>query len=206
MEYQAIRDRRTGGFTLLELLVMLTVAGLLMVTITQGLRLGSRARAVAARLQTNHAELEATARVVRQLIAHASPGDPSSRAPPFFGAPHAASFITTLPSGFGASASGEAEVSLEVGPGNRLELRWRPHYRRWIAAAPPLISALLLDGVDHLDLAFWQPTPGSTGGFWASAWSAPDPPALVRVRVVFPPGDGRRWPDIIAAQVRERPL
>jgi general secretion pathway protein J len=194
-----------NGFTLLELLVMLVVLGLLMVTLTQGIRLGLRARAMDARMQAGAEELEATARVVRQLIARAAPGDPSTRDAPFIGTAHAASFMTTLPAGFDAAATNEADVSLQVGTGHQLELRWRPHYRRWIATPPPPKAAALLDGVERLDLSFWQPQSGSARGSWLSAWAAPDPPGLVRVHLVFPSGDGRHWPDIVVAPMRETP-
>jgi general secretion pathway protein J len=193
------------GFTLLELLVALVVLGLLLVTLTQGLRLGVRARQIDAGMQAGAADLEATARVLRQLIARAAPGDPSTQDAAFIGTAHAASFLTTLPAGFGSAATSEADVSLGVGAGHQLELRWRPHYRRWIATPPPPQAAALLDGVERLDLSFWQKRPGSSGGSWVSAWAEPDLPGLVRVHLVFPSGDRRRWPDIIVGPMREAP-
>jgi general secretion pathway protein J len=193
------------GMTLLELLVMLVVLGLLLVTLTQGIRLGLGARMIDARMQTGAGDLEATARLLRQLIARAAPGDPSTPDPAFVGTAHAASFITTLPAGFGQAAKNEADVSLHVGAGHQLELRWRPHYRRWIAAPPPPVAAAVLDGVERLDLSFWQPQPGSAGGSWLSGWAAPNPPGLVRLHLVFPPGDARHWPDIVVAPMREAP-
>ncbi len=38
---------------------------------------------------------------------------------------------------------------------------------------------------------------------WRDAWDRQDPPALIRVRLTF--ADGRRWPDIVAPVMRERP-
>jgi hypothetical protein len=42
-------------------------------------------------------------------------------------------------------------------------------------------------------------------GRWSSTWRSPDPPALVRIRLHFLPNDAQRWPDIIAAPLRDRP-
>ena len=192
-----------SGFTLLELLVTLVVLGLLMATLTQGIRLGIRATEIEARIGGTASQLEATSRLLRGLISRAEPGDPAAQEAAFTGTPHAVSFVTTLPEGFGAAATREADVSLGVEPGRRLVLRWRPHYRRWIVPPPPPSAVVLLDGVERLELGFWQPGPGSAAGSWASAMAAADPPKLLRVRVVFPKDDPRRWPDIVAAPMQE---
>lgn len=197
----ALRDAE-GGFTLLELLVTLVLLGLLMATLSQTIQFGRAARQLQGRIDGGTADLETTARVLRRLIAQACPGDPSISESGFNGTPHAASFVTILPDGRGATSTHEADVSLGIAPGHHLVLRWRPHYRRWILTPPPLSTEVLLDGVERLDLGFWRPEPGSGSGAWVSDWSAPDPPELVRLRLVFPDGDARRWPDIIAAPLR----
>jgi general secretion pathway protein J len=196
----------TGGFTLLELLVALVVLGFLLAMLSQGVRLGLQAREAAARIDAGTEQLETTSRLLRMLIARASPAEPFAQDPPFIGTPHAASFVTYLPQGFGAAATREADVGLGVDAGRRLVLRWQPHYRRWIVAAPPPVAEALLDGVERLDLAFWQPGDGSASGSWVSAWSAPEPPRLVRMRLTFARGEGGQWPDVIAARMREPPL
>jgi general secretion pathway protein J len=187
------------GFTLLELVVTLAVLGLLLVMLTHGLRFGLQAWSVEAGIGSRTSGLETTARALRQLIGRASPGDPGSRQGGFVGTPTRVSFVTTLPGGFGAPATHEADVSLLIGDGHHLELRWRPHYRHWIAPPSRPATISLLDGVERLDLGYWQ------AGHWSSDWTLPDPPRLIRVRLVFPPGDARQWPDIVVAPMRERP-
>jgi general secretion pathway protein J len=199
----AVRRARAGGFTLLELLVTLVVLGLLMATLTRGIRLGLRARDVEARITAGDSQLETTSRVLRTLISRAEPGDPYAPDAAFTGTPHAVSFVTTLPEGFGAAGAREADVSLGVEPGRHLVLRWRPHYRRWIVPPPPPSAVTLVDGVERVDLGFWQPGANAAAGSWVAALEAAEPPKLVRVRVVFPAGDPRRWPDIVAAPVQE---
>ena len=212
------------GFTLLEALVTLVVLGLLMVTLTRGVRFGLQAWAMEGRIGGRASGIETTDRALRQLVGRASPGEMFSRDGEFAGTAHMMSFVTTLPEGFGAVATHEADVTLLVADGHRLELRWRPHYRRWIVTPPQPSIVTLLDGVERLDLAFWQPGTGSgqgtsagagqgasagtgqgTGqGAWLSEWAARDLPQLVRLRVVFQAGDARRWPDIVVAPMRQR--
>jgi general secretion pathway protein J len=200
-----MRSPDDQGFTLLELMVMLVVLGLLMVALAQGTRLGLRTRRLDAGTQAASAELEATARLVRQLIARAAPGDTTTQDPSFVGTPHGAAFITSVPAGLDAASATEAEVSLTVDAGHRLELLWQPHYRRWIIPRPPPRAATLVNGVDHLDLAYWQSRPDSAAGTWLATWTAPNLPTLVRVRLVFPTGDSRHWPDIVVAPMRQAP-
>jgi general secretion pathway protein J len=189
------------GFTLLELLVSLVVLAMLMVTLTQGLRVGLQAWALEVRTGLRGGGLEFTDRALRQLIGRAWPGEPRSQEDVF-----SLSLVTTLPEGFGARATHEADVTLLVTGGHRLELVWRPHYRRWISPPPPATAITLLDDVAQLDLGFWQPATGSQQARWLSVWSARALPPLVRLRIGFPPGDPRHWPDIVIAPMRELPL
>jgi general secretion pathway protein J len=195
--------RDQSGFTLLELLVTLVVLGLLLATLSQGVCFGLRAQQIEGRIVTGANDLEATARVLRRLLAQALSGDPSGQDTVFAGTAHVMSFTTRLPDGYGAMATRQADVSLLVADGHHLELRWRPHYRRWIAPPPPPATQSLLDDVDRLDVAYWRATPN--GGSWTFTWSAPEPPRLVRLRVVFSTGDPRHWPDIIAAPMQAFP-
>lgn len=48
-----------------------------------------------------------------------------------------------------------------------------------------VLAALVALGAAALDIACWRPSPG--GGAWEPAWSAPGLPALVRLRIGFPP-------------------
>ncbi len=190
------------GFTLLELLVALVVLGLLMVALSQGTQFGLRVWGIEQAMGSRVSGLETTDRALRLLLGRASPGDPALRGAALTGTAREVSFVTTLPDGYGASVTHEADVTL-LADGRRLALRWRPHYRRWIAVPPAPAVIPLADGVDHIELGYWSV--GAQGQGWSSTWTGPYLPRLVRVRVVFQPGDSRRWPDIIVAPMRERP-
>ncbi len=197
--------RRHGecGFTLLETLVALVVLGLLMVTLTQGVRVGLQAWTMQGRINEDDIGIETTDRMLRALISRASPGETVSPQAPFIGTAHTLSFVTSLPDNFGAVATREADVTLLVADG-RLELRWRPHYRRWIVTPPAPVSSVVLDGVARIDIAYWQPGGGPNAGTWLSAWTGRYVPPLVRVHVVFAADDARRWPDILVAPMQQR--
>jgi general secretion pathway protein J len=190
-----------AGFTLLELLVTLVVLGLLAVMLTQGVQVGLHAWALEGRMGLHASGLESTDRALRQLIGSASPGEIGTRDGALTGTAHTLSFVATLPEGFGAVATHEADVTLLVTAGHRLELLWRPHYRRWVVPLPPPSAITLLDDVQRLELRFWQPAPQP--GHWLSAWTAHELPPLVRLRIVLPPGDARHSPDIVIAPMRE---
>ena len=199
------RIARQRGFTLLEVLVTLVVLGLLMVTLSEGLRAGLKAWALGGRMGLQSSGLEATDHALRQLIERASPENARSHDGGLSGNAHSLSFTTTLPEGYGAPATHEADVTLLLGEGHRLELLWRPHYSRWIVTPPPPAAITLVEGVQQLDLGYWQPGTGPQQGHWLTNWSTLPLPPLVRLRIIFPPGDERRWPDIVVAPMQERP-
>jgi general secretion pathway protein J len=203
--FSAMRYRTANetGFTLLELLVTLVVLGLLMVTLTQGIRVGLQAWGLEGRLGVRTSGLETTDRALRELIGRASPGDIRSRDAALTGTAHTLSFVTTLPEGYGASATHEADVQLLVTQGHRLELLWRPHYRRWIVPPPSPSAITLLDDVAQLDISFWQPGPPPQQGRWLTAWTERELPPLVRLRISFPRENASHWPDIVIAPMQE---
>ncbi len=205
MRCAAGRRRATSGFTLLEVLVALVVLGVLMATLAQGMRIGLRAATVAPRIGAGVRALEATDRLVRELLGRAAPRDPFTGDRAFTGTPGGIEFTTTMPDGLGAPIPVEADVSLSVTDAHRLVLRWRPHHRVWIAPAPTPVTETLLEGVGSLQLAFFEANADGHGGRWLNSWPPGELPRLVSMRVVFPSGDRRHWPAIVAGTMRKRP-
>jgi len=186
--------RQQQGFTLLELLVALVVLGFLVAGLSEGVRYGVRAAGAQARLIDGRSELDATDRTLRSLLAQADPGN--AHAPALTGGPGGVAFTTRLPAG--ADRGGPADVALRV-EGGRLMLRWMPHrYGVPFAPAQNAQTIELLRGVEGLEAAYWS-------GSWRREWAERDLPALIRLRLVFPPGDPRHWPDIVVAPMRQRP-
>ncbi len=189
--------RRTAGFTLLEILVALVVLGFLMVGLSQGVRFGLTAWGMQERIIGQRGDLDAVDRVLRQLIGQMDPGTRSDP-PKVAGTQARFAFTSALP----LMADGEsADMLLMVDPAHRLSLRWTPHlHAKRTAPPPPPRTEELLGGIERAQFAYWRPSPG--GGSWVGTWDGKSLPALVRIRIVFPEGDRRHWPDIVAAPLR----
>jgi general secretion pathway protein J len=196
------QDERSASFTLLEILVVLVVLGFLLVGLMQGVRFGVLAWDTQARTIARSGDIDAIDRTIRRMITELDPGltdDP----PTVTGDAHGLQMKTVLPEGASGLVTRDADVSLRVDQAHRLVLRWvpSPHAERLTKAAAGS-ETVLMAGVDHLDIAYCRTDPKASG--WVASWSDPNPPQLIRVHIVFPRGDPRRWPDIVAGPFRMR--
>jgi general secretion pathway protein J len=197
---------RQAGFTLLELLVALVVLGLLMLALTQGTRFGLTAWEMQARGIATRDDLAAADRALRRMIEQMHPGT-ADEEPHVAGLPGALSFRTELPLPAGVAPATPVQAALGVVATQRLVLRWTPYPAATRLGPPaPAVETVLLRGVDHLELAYWRPARRGDAGGWQRDWRLRELPGLVRIRIVFPPGDPRHWPDIVAAPMRARLL
>ena len=198
-----IERHRQSGFTLLELLVALTVLGFLVVALNQGVRTGLEFWGVQNRQIARTAELDTTARVLRALLsgipilpsATANPGGPTV-APSFAGKADELTFVGDLPNGLGGSQLADIKLTLH---GQRLVLVWSPHRHELAGAKPAATETALMSGVDRLQLAYWGPPSPGAPERWLAEWDGPPLPKLIRVRLILVKGDNRPWPDLIAA-------
>ena len=191
---------RSDGFTLLEVLVAVTVMGFLLAGLSQATRFGLRAWDIQARMIDQHGELDAVDRTLRRLIQQLDPGNPTTGAA-LAGNARRIVFTSDLPMA-AASAARRADMILTVDTAHRLMLRWTPHLhvrRVGPPAAPHDIE--LLRGVDRLELGYWR---RDGAGGWLNQWSDRELPSLIRIRIVFVEGDGRTSPDIVAAPMLGR--
>ena len=199
----ARRRGAAGGFTLLEVVVALVVLGLLMVGLTQGVRAGlALGRAQATRIAAT-AELDASMRLLRGLLGH-MPLEPTrarvvttAAGEGLKGDAHRLRFVGDLPTGLGATRRADIRIYRR---GAQLVLAWTPHYHdRPLVPAKPPTETVLLEGLKELDFAYWGSPVRGQPAAWRSEWDGAEAPELVRLRLVFPKGDRRRWPDLVAA-------
>ena len=195
------RHSGAAGFTLLELLVGLAVFGLLVAGLQQGVRFGLSAWDAQERVTARRSDMDTVDRALRRLIEQAAPGGVGPLAPGLRGSASALQYLTAPPTAAGdaARAPNQVEASIGVDAAGRLVLRWRTwRHVKHFAPPPPDEEAVLLRGLARMEIAYWS------SGAWRDSWTRSDLPDLVRLRLVFPEGDLRRWPDIVVAPRRER--
>jgi general secretion pathway protein J len=188
-----------AGLTLLELLVAIGLLGLLFVVLQGGFALGHRVweragNRLAARIDT----VTATQTLLRERIARANPAYIRSTGGrvTFEGYRDRLVFDAPPPDAMGPGTY--LRYTLAVSPDGELELSWKPD----TMAAPTVAGERigLLAGVAGLDLAYFGRGAEDAQGRWSDVWrNRPRAPEVVRVRVLFAPGDGRVWPDLMIA-------
>jgi general secretion pathway protein J len=194
---------RQTGFTLLEILVALSVLGLVLIALNHGVQTALGIWIVQSRQITRTKDLDATARTLRTMLtqipvsasATINPGSPPV-AIAFAGKSDELAFVGTLPTGLGTDRYADITLGLD---GRRLVLRWLPHRHELAGPAPMPNVAEILDGVGRLDLAYWGPPLPTASPTWLAEWEGPSLPNLLRLRLSFAAGDSRRWPDLIIA-------
>ncbi len=185
---------RAPGFTLLEMLVVLVLLGLLIVGLQQGLSFGITASSRQEQSRDAIAGMDAADRAIRRMIEQIDPRDSNL----FGGTSRVLRCATDLPSS-ATLPSTHIQATLAVDEQHRLILRWSPLPHVKPIARRETEDTLVLQGVERIEIAY---AADITARRWLPVWQEAGLPPLIRVRLIFPPGDSRVWPDIIAAPAR----
>jgi prepilin-type N-terminal cleavage/methylation domain-containing protein len=189
---------RSAGFTLIEVLTVLAIAGLILAILAQGLRLGMQGTRTYQRAVQTQSDMQPVEHVLRRMIERMDPGV-YPEAPLVRGTARQLVFTTDLP-GRGDGSAITADARLEV-DGGHLVLWWTPHTGGVPFGAPPALRReILLENVARLEIAYTARVSPET---WVSSWTRPALPNLVRLRIVSPPGS-ETWPSIVARTLREQ--
>lgn len=202
------RTRDQAGFTLLELLVALTLLGLVLAIVFGELRFATRAwDATDAKIDRN-GELLSVHSFLRQRFQqiHVTPQNREEEddSPVVFdGNSRSMAFLGTMPANISDGGFYEISLSSEIGEdGTDLFLSWRPFDEGGTASVAdgPDNSRVLLRGLREVRFAYFGRTGEDLAAQWWNIWPSRDAaPSLIRMEISFEDGDPRSWPDLVVA-------
>ncbi|HWE75574.1 MAG TPA: prepilin-type N-terminal cleavage/methylation domain-containing protein [Stellaceae bacterium] len=200
---RADRRRNIEGFTLVELLVAITLIALLTVGLYQAFGIGIRAASTVSANIDRPAQIATAYDFMQRAVAAAEPlptGNDASQALNFDGQPHALSFVALPPAYLAIGGFQLLHLALEPGKGGgRLIVSWQGVPRGPIASQPDMLQpSILIDQVRSLTFAYFGVPGPNQPPAWLDQWSERDAlPQLIRMRLTL--ANGMRVPDLIVA-------
>lgn len=187
----------TAGFSLVELLASLVILAMLSLMVLAGIGGRSVAWTRMDADTANGETVEAVQAAIYDRIQHTWPitlYNMAQPGPDFTGAASYVNFLATPPNAKGTGPLRRYQLALDTGGDLVLDsvsdIAIDRHH--WSD------RQVLLHGVQSLDLAYFGQALKQTEPSWRPNWSQQAVmPSAIRVRLGFPAGDRRRWPDLI---------
>lgn len=196
---------RQRGFTLLEMLIGITLLGLLMVLVYGGLRLGTQSWEAGEAAAEVTARQAAVAEYLRRQLAQVYPlrwsaGD-GTETLAFVGEADGLRFAAPVAARMAPGGVHLVALAAEPdGEAKALRLHWRPpdpeHPAFEFGAEDG--QAVVVRGIEAVEFAYYGAETEDAEPDWHAAWhSEARLPRLIRLRLR--PAQGEPWPDIVAA-------
>ncbi len=198
------RSVRSRGMTLIEVLVALALLSMLSIGLTTAFRVGHGAYERVVKQDRSYWDVAVAQRFLRSALESVypfQPGAASGQAPRGLeGESDRLSLTAELGAGDALIGHRRYAFSLVSRGDGRSDLvataqvdRNGSNAVQDTADAPR--AETVIAGVASVEWSYYDATAGAAG--WHSSWSEQRPPALVRLRVGFPKGDSRVWPDLL---------
>jgi general secretion pathway protein J len=183
------------GFTLVELMLALALMGMVTVMLLGSTRFGvaawARTDALAATAQDLALGRAILARDLETAYPEWSVDEHAVQHVPFEGTDRQLVFLAPAPESMGAA--GFVRFTLRA-DADRLELSGVPE----LSTVDPPPASVLVSGASSTEFAYYGPAGIGEAPAWQDHWQGrAQLPLLVRVRVGFPAGDLRKWPDLV---------
>jgi len=195
-----------AGFTLIELMVALALTVLTSLSLVEASRFCQRAYERVAHRGAQFQQVYAAQRFIRSAIETAYPGNQSSFGQGLRGSASALEFTARGPLAIAAGSMTRMRFDLVQGSDGRrdLEIRIAPDYAS--ASDARSVSSgtaqAVVTGIESLDWSYRSLHRAEDDlrddAGWSASWDSPELPQAIRLRVTFPEGDPRHWPELIA--------
>jgi general secretion pathway protein J len=200
-----------AGFTLLELLVSMTVLGLLGVMMVGGLHFGARVWERSESAAQDQNRVAAVQALLRRQVAQMQPQEVrgADRRPrvAFDGMSERLVFVAPLPQFLGQGGYHLIAVEAETEGGSRnLVMRWQAFDRErpGLTLDSGARKEVLASGLRSLAFKYFGRDRRGTPSGWLAAWNdANQLPQLVDVAVTFEDSVEESWPTFVAAVMTE---
>ncbi len=191
MTDQPASRRASDGFTLLELMIALAILSLVVLVLTGGMHFAGRAWEAQERRIDRQDDLGSVQNLLRSMIAGGRffRGDASTLG-----------FVGAMP--LALAREGLFDVELAVSD-HRLVARWRPHARPGAGNAATETSELAR-GIAGIDIRYYVADSQGRFGTWSRSVDSLHRPVLVRMTVLFAPGEDRHFPPLVVAPMIEQ--
>lgn len=202
-----LRRARSGGFTLLELLIAITLLALLLAVLFGGLRTGSRVWEAGDQRSDDLARLQAAQGFLRRQIGDLFPlqkerPTDGSGSVAVSGTKNSFAFAGLLPTHFDFVGFQTITVAVsENRDGRHLTVQWEPFDDNTIVQQQidsDERQSTLVENVASVRFAYFGAEEDGGDARWFDEWLDRDlPPALVRLSLEFDEGDRRYWPTLV---------
>lgn len=192
-----------AGFTLVEMLVAVTLLGLISLTTYTALRFGTRtwdrSSTVIAQLDENRAVYSFLDRLISEVYPMRDNSDPTHPQIKFTGSRASLRFLAPIPQALGSGGFMWFTLSAREQNGvGALYIEWRPELAGDLGREPEVGGRKLLSGLKAVEMAYFGSIRPQEPPKWSDEWDRMvSLPQLVRVHAEFAGKDRRAWPDLV---------